>query len=137
MTHRFNEFLIYTFIIGFILLMAGFALPSSQVPKDGDQSVIARILKEETARGHYSFTATLENHQTSPKEFFYRFHAEKTGKSGTSNSNQSGSATVKPGKTANLSNLTLNLDAKDQWKIMLAVYVDDILVAADTLSQTP
>lgn len=133
----FKTTLQYAIVLGTVMLMTGFLLYSSPKTGDDDKTIIAKILKEETSPGHYSFTATLENQEASSKEFFYRLKAEKTGKSGTSNSNQSGGAMVKPGKTVNLSNLTLNLDSEDQWKVILDIYHDDLHIAADTLSHTP
>ena len=64
----------------------------------------------------------------------YEMKAKKTGRSGTSQSSQSGSVEIAAGQEKSLSRLNLGVSGKDRYEINLKVYKDGKLVAKDSVS---
>ena len=63
----------------------------------------------------------------------YTLEAIREGASGRSVSRQGGELSLDKGKESELSRISINIDEKDEYKVILKIYAYDILMCADSI----
>ncbi|WP_144266364.1 curli-like amyloid fiber formation chaperone CsgH [Pontibacter ummariensis] len=75
-----------------------------------------------------------ENNSSKPVDFRYKFKLERTGKSGSAISSQSGTLRAAPGEEVNLSATRVSIHVGDTCTLVLHVYDGSTPIAHDTVT---
>jgi len=96
-----------------------------------DTVVVSAQVKMDSSDSKLHLEAWCQNNTFQSNEFHYKFEAIKLGKSGKSNSSQSGKFSLDTGQEKSLATVNLNIVPGDSVAAELSVYADSVRIAED------
>ncbi len=113
-----------------IVLFIFIALPLTTEASDN----YTAWLDTETDNSLLKIQGKFINKTTEAMNVTYKLTTERTGKSGTSATTQSGEHTAEPGDTLSLSRVSVNITPDDCYTLTLEVFSNDELIAEERVS---
>lgn|GEM_PF-3599785 len=120
--------LVSYFLLG---LLCSIALPTDSMGQKNDTVVVSAQVKMDSSDSKLHLEAWCQNNTFQSNEFHYKFEAIKLGKSGKSNSSQSGKFSLDTGQEKSLATVNLNIVPGDSVAAELSVYADSVRIAED------
>lgn len=105
---------------------------AQEFTNDKEERCGAAILQEKTEQ-MVMFQGFVVNNTDESMAGRYTLEAIREGVLGRSNSRQAGKFSLDGGKESGLSRISINIDDKDEYKVILKIYKEDILMCADSI----
>lgn len=116
------------------------AMPPSNMAtnnlSDNNPTVSAQI-ESQIGDETITFTGLATNYGGQEYLCTYKMMANRKGQAGQSSNQQSGSVLLKPGKTTQLSKMTISATTEDSYKVTLQILFNESVIAIDSISYSP
>jgi len=109
-------------------------LPALTLGQESESAAIMAQVKIDSSESKLHLEAWCQNNTFQSDEFHYKFEAIKLGKSGKSNSSQSGKFSLEKGQAKSLAILNLNIITGDSISADLVICSDSVRIAEDHIN---
>lgn len=121
-----------------IALMAGLMILTLGMAEQGysgsEEVPCVAEIRQEKKEQMIVFQGFVVNNTSMPMEGRYTLEAIREGASGRSISRQGGELSLEEKQMeSGLSRISINIDDKDKYKVVLKIYTEDILICADSI----
>lgn len=110
-------------------LLCSIAFPTGSMGQKSDSAAVSALVKIDSSDSKLRLEAWCQNNTFQSGEFHYKFEAIKLGKSGKSNSSQSGKFSLNTGQEKSLATLNLKIAPGDSVSADLDIYSDSVRIA--------